>query len=81
MLPMLFLLQDHRFLYPPPVPLTVNNLLLPPFPPNSQRKLAYLESSINFILSSNHIPLAMAPPHPTEIDRFPKLGRLVGRMN
>jgi len=29
----------------------------------------------------NHIPLSMAPAHPTENELFPKLGRLVGGMN
>ena len=75
MLSMLFPLQDHKFLYLHHRPLS------PSSPPNSQHKLVSPESSTNSVLPSNHIPRAMAPPHPAENERFPKLGRLVRRMN
>src|SRR4051794_17076375 len=53
-----------------------HNHLRPFFSPtNSQHKLAYPESSTNSVLFSNHLPLAMAPSHSPENERFPKLGR------
>jgi hypothetical protein len=66
-------------LSPPPSLSQLTNPFL--FLTHSQHKLAYTESSTNSVLHSNHIPLSMAPAHPTENELFPKLGRLVGGMN